>query len=190
MLNKSTTNLDAFYHYYPQNTAAVGATLNGKVNLMAVAWSTPLSFEPPMYGVAISEKRFTFHLLKRSGEFSVNFLSCDKLDIMHAFGRISGKEVDKIAKLNLRLKQGSKTKTPILEDAYAALECLLMDTQDYGDHTLFVGKVVAAHYDDRCFDQEGIIRIEEIDPILYLGNNHYATSRRDSRKIKPKEVQL
>ena len=190
MLNRSTTNIDAFYHYYPRNTAAVGATLEGRSNLMAVAWSAPLSFKPPMYGVLIAEKRFTFHLIKRSGEFSVNFLPYDKLDVMHAFGRTSGKEVDKLAKMNLRIRKALKTGTPILEDSYAALECVLKDTRDYGDHTLFAGEVVAAHYDDRLFDAEGIIRIEELDPILYLGNNQYATSRRDSRMIKPPEIRL
>ncbi len=190
MLKKSTTDLENFYHYYPQNTSAVGATLNGKANLMAVAWNTPISFKPPMYGVLIAEKRFTFHMIQRSGEFSVNFFSYDQLDIMHAFGRTSGRDTDKIAKLDLHLKQGLKTGAPIVEEAYAALECLLRDSRDYGDHTLFVGEVVAAHFDDALFDPEGIIQIEKIDPILYLGNNHYATSKRDSRRKKPEEVVL
>ncbi|MEW5806556.1 MAG: flavin reductase family protein [Acidobacteriota bacterium] len=190
MINKSVTDLEPFYYFYPKNTCAVGSSFEGKTNFMAVAWSTAISYRPPIYGVSISDKRFTYHLIKRSGEFSVNFLPCEKLDLMHTFGRTSGKDTDKVAKLNIRLKESLKTCAPILEDAYAGFECLLLDARDYGDHTFFIGKVVAIHYDETIFDGEGIIRIEEIDPILYLGNNQYATSKRDSRIIKPQEVKL
>lgn len=189
-MKKATTNLEPFYHFYPRNTVAVGAHLNGKINLMAVAWSSPLSYKPPIFGVSIAERRYTFHMIKISKMFSVNFLPYDKLDIMHAFGRTTGKEIDKIAKLNLQLDKYLKLNVPVLEDAYAAFECQLQDTRDYGDHTLFVGEVVAIHYDEKLFDSGGIISIEQVDPILYLGNNHYATSMRDSRKIRPEEVKL
>lgn len=189
-MKKTTTNLEPFYHFYPRNTVAVGAHLDEKMNLMAVAWNTPLSYKPPIFGVAIAEKRFTFHMITRSKAFSVNFLPYDKLDVMHAFGRTSGKDIDKMAKLRLQLEKSLKLDVPILEDAYAAFECQLQDTRDYGDHTLFVGEVVAIHYDESFYDEQGIITIEQTDPILYLGNNHYATSRRDSREIRSEEVTL
>lgn len=189
-MKKATTNLETFYHFYPRNTVAIGAHFNGKTNLMAVAWNSPLSYKPPIFGVAIAEKRYTFHMITRSKAFSVNFLPNDKLDIMHAFGRTTGKEIDKIVKLNLQLEKYLKLNVPLLVDAYAAFECQLQDTRDYGDHTFFIGEVVAIHYDETLFDTEGIIKIEQVDPILYLGNNHYATSKRNSRIIKPQEVKL
>ncbi len=189
-MKKRTTTMEPFYYFYPRNSVAVGAKLDGKINLMAVAWNSALSLDPPMFGVAIAERRFTYHMIKRSGAFSVNFLPYDKLDIMHALGRTSGKDIDKIEKLNLRLEESLKADTPILEEAYVAFECLLKDARDYGDHTFFVGEVAAIHYDEKLFDPEGIIKIEEINPILYLGSNQYATSKRDSRSVQPKEVKL
>jgi len=63
------------YHAYPKLVNIVGTSYNGKINFMAVAWHTYLSFDPPLYGISIAPKRYTYKLLKESQEFNCNFLN-------------------------------------------------------------------------------------------------------------------
>ena len=53
----------AFYQHYPKIAIVVTAQAKGKENAMAVAWHAPVSFKPPLYGVSISPKRFTYQLI-------------------------------------------------------------------------------------------------------------------------------
>lgn len=53
--------------------------------------------------------------------------------------------MDQIREASLRLKQARRIRPPPLEGAVANLECNLVAHLETGDHTIFVGEVVAAH---------------------------------------------
>ncbi|RMF07661.1 MAG: flavin reductase, partial [Candidatus Neomarinimicrobiota bacterium] len=82
-----TTRIDSFYHFYPATTALVGAKRGRQVNFMAAAWNTGVSFDPPLFGVAISPKRFTHGMIVESGEFTCNFLPFRQRNLIHRCGR-------------------------------------------------------------------------------------------------------
>ena len=62
-----------FSQHYPKLVMLVTAQAKGKENAMAVAWHTSISFKPPLYGVSVSPKRFTYHLIVDGKEFGINF---------------------------------------------------------------------------------------------------------------------
>ena len=62
-------DIGGYYQHYPRIAAIVTAQSKGKRNAMAVAWHMPITFNPPLYGVAISPKRFTYQLIAESKEF-------------------------------------------------------------------------------------------------------------------------
>ena len=41
---------------------------------MAVAWHSPLSMKPPLYGIAITSSRATYEYILEGKEFAINFL--------------------------------------------------------------------------------------------------------------------
>ena len=69
-----TEDIGALYQHYPRVAVVVTAQAKGRDNAMAVAWHTCISFKPPLYGVSIAPKRFTYQLIADSKEFGVNFL--------------------------------------------------------------------------------------------------------------------
>ena len=62
----------------------------------------------------------------------------------------------------------------MLTDAYAAYECRVMEGVTLGDHTLFIGKIVAVHWDESVFTEDEVFDPEQVHPVLYLGGDHYA----------------
>jgi len=55
----------------------------------------------------------------------------------------------------------------------AHLECRLHQQITTGDHTLFVGKVVAAYADKGAFDER--YDLQEVKPIYHMGGDDFLT---------------
>ena len=98
-----------------------------------------------MLAVSVHPQRHTHKLLRESGEFVICFPAVGQGPAVWYCGTHSGRDVDKIAETDLELLPAEVLKTPLLKGAVANFECRLVKWMDTGDHTLFVGEVVAAH---------------------------------------------
>ena len=130
--------------------------------------------------MAISPKRFTYQLITESKEFGINFVPLEKASLAARVGGIPGREIDKFTKLAIDKEKPLKTGTPILKDAYAAYECKLEDSRTYGDHIWVIGEIVAVHFLEEVFTPEGILDLDKVKPLLYLGSDFYATTDKSS----------
>lgn len=176
------------FQHYPGLAALVTAHAKGKDNVMAVAWHTPLSASPPLYGITIAPKRFTYQLISESKEFAINFLPFEVAELVAAVGGCSGSEVDKFHRFNIAKDRSAKTAAPILKAAYAAYECQLVDDREYGDHRFLVGRIVAVHWLKEVFTAEGQLDMNKVNPILYLGSDVYLTTSKDTVRLLDREV--
>jgi len=183
-----TEGVGKFYHHYPAVVAVVTARIGEKANAMAAAWHSSLSFEPPLYGVAISPKRFTYDLILEAGEFGVNFLPFDKAGIIAAVGGSTGREVDKFEAFKIAEEKPVLTSVPILQDAYAAYECKLVSHHTFGDHTWFVGEILMVHLLEEALTEEGVLNLERVTPALYLGADLYLSPSPESVLRLDREV--
>ena len=166
-------NIGAFYQHYPRVAVVVTASAGGRDNAMSIAWHTSISKNPPLYGVAVSPNHFTYSLIARSRQFGVNFIPNDKAELVAALGGSKGSQLDKFSAFSISRDDAQKMRVPILKDAYAAFECRLVDDRLYGDHKLLVGEVVAVHYAEEAFMENGVLDVEKISPTLYLGGELY-----------------
>ncbi|MCS7197100.1 MAG: flavin reductase family protein [Candidatus Bipolaricaulota bacterium] len=170
----SVSGAGQFLHHYPKLATVVTVKAEGRENALAIAWHCALSFNPPLYGVAISPKRFSYELILESKEFAINFLPIESVKLIAAVGRTSGREFNKFERFQIATAKPMKISAPILGDAYAAYECKLVAHHTYGDHEWFVGEVVATHYLKEAFDAHEVLNVEKIKPAFYLGNDLYA----------------
>jgi len=173
-------NVGKFSQHYPKVAVIVTASAQGRDDAMTVAWHSSISLNPPLYGVSISPKRFTYQLITESREFGVNFVSLEMISLAAQVGGISGRDLDKFGGFDMKKGETSRTGVPILQDAYAAYECKLVDDKPYGDHIWVVGEVLAVHLLEEAFTPEGILDLNRVKPLLYLGSEFYATTDKGS----------
>jgi len=166
----------------------VTAQAEGKENAMAAAWHTSVSFRPPLYGILVSPKRFTYQLIIASKEFGVNFLPFEAAELIASVGGSGGQLIDKFERFNITKRKPVKTSVPILDAAYAAYECTLIDDRGYGDHRWLVGEIVAVHMKEEVFAAEGTINLDKVSPALYLGDEHYLTAAKETMRRLDREV--
>ena len=178
----------AFYQHLSRVATIVTAQAKGKENAMVVAWHTSISFNPPLYGVSISPKRFTYQLIVESKQFGVNFLPFEAAELVASVGGSKGSEIDKFHQFNIAKDKPVKTEVPILKAAYTAYECQLVDDRGYGDHRLLVGEIVAVHWQQEVFTPEEVLDLDKVSPTLYLGHELYLTTSKDSLRSLDREV--
>lgn len=177
-----------FSQHYPKMAIIVTAQAGGKENAMAVAWHTSISYRPPIYGISVSPKRFTYQLIAASREFGVNFLPFEAAGLIAAVGGSRGEDIDKFDRFGIDRVKSVETAVPLLDAAYAAYECRLIDDQGYGDHRWLAGEIVAVHMLEEVFTDEELLDWDKVSPVLYLANDVYATVAKDTAKLLDRKV--
>ncbi|MDD5109756.1 MAG: flavin reductase family protein [Patescibacteria group bacterium] len=128
----------------PRQVILLTARAKGRDNVMALAWHTPVSYDPPMYAVAIYRGWFTCGLVRASKVFVVNFMPKSSAPAVLICGRKSGKKMDKFAASGLDKEEAEKVKAPRIKQALGYLECRTVRSVNVGDHVVFIAKVLKA----------------------------------------------
>ena len=139
-----------YLEYFMPNIAnLVSMSADGKINVMALIWKTIGElWSIPIITVAVGPSRYTFELLTNGiREFTLNIPSPKTEDSVNITGSLSGRDVDKVAKANIELIDGVKTKVPTIKGSLLSYECKIIHTCQSGkmaSHHLFFGQILAA----------------------------------------------
>jgi flavin reductase (DIM6/NTAB) family NADH-FMN oxidoreductase RutF len=139
---------------------------DGSPNILAVSWVSVVCAVPPMVGVAIREGRFSFGVIKESGEFVLNIPPASLLRAVDFCGTASGAAVDKFSLANLTPVPGMKVRPPMIGECPVNLECVVRQTLPLGSHVLFLAEVAAVHADAEVVE-EGAIVLGRVTPLAY-----------------------
>ncbi|MFH0953856.1 MAG: flavin reductase family protein [Verrucomicrobiota bacterium] len=145
-MQKRTSLEKASARKYPEPVVLVTTrSPQGKYNVMAVGWTTTVSYEPRMILLGIDEAAYTYELIRKTKQFVVALPSTRLARaVLHA-GTRHGHKIEKLAECRLATQPASKVKAPLLRDAVANFECKLVTIARPGDCPLIVGRIVAAH---------------------------------------------
>ena len=156
------TSFDSIFELLQSGVYIVTAD-DGKEKAGCTAvWICRASFEPPMVAVFLAPKRHTHDVIKRAGAFCVNVVGEHHRELARQFGLKSGWDGDKYSGISFEAGKGG---APILKDACAFLDCQLAAQFEAGDHTCFVGRVIAA--DKLSFEK----------PLLYFHEDFYPAEK-------------
>lgn len=160
-------------HSYPGMVAMITTRFLNEKNIMAAGWHSYISMEPPLYGVAIGQTRYTNQLIEKAGCFAINFLKGEDITTIQLSGIYSGNKINKFKELSLSYDEGHFAQLPILDNAYMAYECEVYDKQSYGDHDWVVGEIKACYRDESLFLDNGLPNFNKLNIPLYLGRSQY-----------------
>lgn len=152
----------------------VTATAKGRTNAMPAAWVTPVSLRPPLVAVSIAVTSFTHELIARSNEFVLNVPGTELAKQVTSMGAVSGRDVDKFKQTGLHLAPPKVVSAPLIAECLGHLECAVANRTTVGDHSLFIGEVLAAWAEKDAFDQFWRLEHREIKPLHHLGANIFS----------------
>ena len=127
----------------PRQVVLITSRFDNLDNVLPVDWHMPLSFSPKLYAICLESGNYSSGMIKDSAIFAVNFMSAEYENQIIECGRLSGKDTDKFKVTGLEKIEASKINVPLVKNAIGYLECKLINTLKTGDHTLFIGEVLA-----------------------------------------------
>ena len=128
----------------PGPVVMVTTARNGRANIMTMSWHMMIDFEPPIVGCVISNRDYTFDILKATRECVINIPTAELAGKAVACGNTSGRKIDKFKAFHLTPVAAARVKAPLIEECYANLECRVIDTGMAAKYNVFILEVLKA----------------------------------------------
>jgi flavin reductase (DIM6/NTAB) family NADH-FMN oxidoreductase RutF len=150
---------------------------DGIVNAAIVSWFSFLSRSPPLVFISIRSdaagKRHTYDLIRDTKEFVVNIPGFDIAEAAFVtavdYSWEEEAQANKLVRAGLTEISAEKVKAPRIKECKIHYECVLEFEKEFGDHTVFIGKVVAASATEGSFDENYWPNVNVIQPVLRCG---------------------
>lgn len=110
-----------------------------EVNGFTASWVSQVSLKPPLVMACVGKSHVSCPMIEEGGVFVVNILGKEQKEFSRLFSvPLKGTEQERVG-VPYRL---GKVGAPILEEAAAYFECMVLNSIETGDHMLFVAEVV------------------------------------------------
>ena len=153
---------------YPLPAVLVSmADKEGKYNIITIAWAGTVCTNPPMVSISLRPERYSYGILKETGEFVINLTTRALVRAVDYCGVKSGREVDKFRTLGLTALPGEQVAAPLIGESPVNIECRVNRILPLGSHHMFLADVAAVHADEKYMDEKHKFHLEKADPIVY-----------------------
>lgn len=153
---------------YPLPVVLVSAAdEEGNTNVLTVAWAGTVCSDPPMVSVSIRPERYSYRMIKETGEFVINLTTEELAYAADYCGVVSGRDADKFKNMHLTPVKGDVVKAPLIKESPVNIECIVKDIKSLGSHDMFIAQVAAVHVDEKYMDTKNKFHLEDAHPIVY-----------------------
>ena len=165
---------------YPLPAALISCgDMAGKMNLLTVSWLGTICTDPPMCYISVRPERYSYDMIKQSGEFVINLTTADIAKATDWCGVKSGRDHDKFKESGLTPAAATIVKCPIVVEAPISIECKVKEIRFLGSHDMFIADVVNIIADDRYIDPEtGAFNLAASGVMAYSHGNYYSLGKR------------
>ncbi len=125
----------------PHGLYICGVKDGEEVNGFTLSWLMQTSFQPPMVVSCVNQKSISHEMIKKSGVFAISFLEEGQKDLAQKFFKRMSRVGNKFEDVEFYL---GETGCPIISDSLGYIECQVVEAVEKGDHTVYIGEVIAA----------------------------------------------
>jgi flavin reductase len=159
MQDADRTRLRALMARFATGVSVVAARHGPLLSGMTANAIASISVDPPLMMASIAKKAETHRAIVGSHAFAISVLADDQRDLADCFALPT--TAAKLTRFCGAPWHEAETGSPILEGALAYFDCRLAERHDGGDHTVFLGEIVAAGYR------------EDADPLIWFGSAYH-----------------
>ena len=147
-------------------------------NIITVAWTGITNTVPPKTYISVRPSRFSYGLIKESGEFVINLTPATLIKEADYCGIYTGAKVDKFAKCGFTKEAASEVACPVIAESSLSLECRVTDVIELGSHHMFMADIVAIDVDDSLLDESGKMHLERAGLAAFAHGEYFELGRK------------
>lgn len=146
---------------------------NEKPNIITVAWAGTVCSAPAMLSISVRPERYSYDIIKETGEFVVNLVTKDLVFATDYCGVKSGRDVDKFKEMKLTPLVSQKVSAPGIAESPVNIECKVVQELALGSHTMFVGEVVNVTVEDAYLNESGKFELNSTGLVSYSHGEYF-----------------
>jgi flavin reductase (DIM6/NTAB) family NADH-FMN oxidoreductase RutF len=151
---------------------------NEKPNIITIAWAGTICSEPPMLSISVRPDRFSYSMIKETGEFVVNIPDRKIVRETDLCGVISGRDKDKFHETGLTKGKAISVKPPVIMECPMNIECMVEKEIKLGSHSLFIANVQMVQVSEHLIDDRGRLHSEKAGLIGYAHGHYYQLGKK------------
>lgn len=140
-MEKQFINPDTIFTPVPAVLVTCGDRENS--NIISIAWTGILNSIPPMVYISVRKERFSYDLIKNTGEFAINLPEKNLVREVDFCGTKSGKNVDKFQETGLTKEQPKQINVPLILECPINIECKVKEIKNLGSHNVFMAEIAS-----------------------------------------------
>lgn len=149
----------------------------GKPNIITVAWTGILCSDPPKTYVSVRPERFSYDIIKKSGEFVINLPTVETVKALDFCGVKSGRDTDKFEAMGLSTEKGFAVDAPVIAQCPLALECKVTEVVKLGSHDMFIADILCVDVEDE-FIENGKLRLDKCGLLSYAHGEYFSLGKK------------
>lgn len=159
---------------YPIPAVMVSCQREGeKPNIITVAWAGNVCSSPAMLSISVRKERYSYDILKETGEFVVNLTNRKLAYATDWCGVRSGKDYDKFKEMHLTPLESRFVSAPGIAESPVNIECKVRNVLELGSHDMFVAEVMGVTVDEKLLDNKGKFDLRAADLISYSHGDYF-----------------
>ena len=163
---------------YPLPAVMVSVTDGqGNDNIITVAWTGTICTNPPMVYISVRPSRYSYKMLKKTGEFVINLTTEELAFATDYCGVRSGRDVDKFKEAHLTKEPAQFVKAPMIKESPVSIECKVTEVKELGSHHMFLAEVLAVHAQQEYIDKNNKFQLNKAKPIVYSHGEYLGTGK-------------
>lgn len=147
-------------------------------NVLTVGWTGIINTIPPKTYVSIRPSRFSYEIIKQSGEFVINLTTTDLVRAADFCGVKSGRDCNKFELMNLSTQKASEILAPLLEQSPVSLECRVTEIVPLGSHDMFLADIVAVNVAEDLIDEAGKFHFDKCNLVAYSHGEYFELGKK------------
>jgi flavin reductase (DIM6/NTAB) family NADH-FMN oxidoreductase RutF len=163
---------------YPLPAVMVSCGNMEKSNIITVAWTGILNTNPAMVYISVRPTRYSYNLIKESGEFVINLTTKDLAYATDWCGVKTGAKVDKFAEMHLTKEECQFVSAPAIKESPVSIECKVTEIKEFGSHHMFIADVMSIDADEKYINEKGSFDISKCNLIAYANGGYYELGRK------------
>lgn len=159
---------------YPVPAVMVSCGREGeKPNIITVAWAGTVCSSPAMLSISVRPERYSYEMIKESGEFVVNLVTRDLVYAADYCGVKSGRDVDKFREMKLTPSPSKFVKAPGIAESPVSLECRVTDVKKLGSHDMFLAEIVGVSVNEAFLDENNTFHLNSTGLVAYSHGEYF-----------------
>lgn len=147
-------------------------------NALTIAWTGTLCSNPPKTYISVRPERYSYDIIKSSGEFCINLTTSKLARAADYLGVRSGRNEDKLAKLGLSVSAAQSVSAPILDASPLSIECKVERVIPLGSHDMFIADIAAVDAARELLDENGRLRLDKAGLLAYSHGEYFELGKK------------